>query len=97
MAYFNLKVDHVIQVERSLKGLDALLLQKGRPVICVSRTLTPSETDYSDIKMELLSIVFRFKRLYHYIFGNKVKVQTDHKPLIPIWKKSTVAASPQLQ
>ena len=77
--------------------LGAVLLQKGNPVIYVSRTLTLVETGYSNIERELLSTVFGLERLHHYTFGSKVKVQTDHKPLIPIWRKSIVAANPQLQ
>ena len=36
LAYFNPKSNHVIQTDASLKGLDAVLLQEGRPVIYVS-------------------------------------------------------------
>ena len=78
-----------------MKGLGAVLLQKGRPVIYMSRMLMPAETGY--IERELLSVVFRLERLHHYVFGSKVKVQTSHKPLIPVWKKSIMAASPWLQ
>ena len=97
LAYFNPKVDHNIQVDRSMKGLGAVLLQKGRPVIYMSRMLMPTETGYSNIKRELLSMIFRLERLHHYIFSCKVEVQTDHKPFISIWKKSIVAACPWLQ
>ena len=34
--------------------------------------------------------------LHHYVFGSKIKVQTDHKPIIPIWKKSMAAGSLQI-
>ena len=94
LAYFDPKEDHMIQVDRSMKGLDAGVIQKGRPVIYMSRTLTLAEAGYSNIKRELLSIAFRLGRLHHYIFGSRVEIQTDHKPLIPIWKKSIVATSP---
>ena len=94
LAYFDPKIDHNIQVDGSMKSLDAVLLQKGRPVICMSWTLMSAETGYSNIERELLSIIFRFERLHLCIFGRKVVVQTDHKPLIPSWMKSIVAASP---
>ena len=79
-----------------MKGLGAVLLQKGRPVTYMSRALTLAETGYSNIKRELFSIVFVLERLHHYILCSKVEVQTDHKPLIPIWKKSIVATSLRL-
>ena len=93
-AYFNPKADHVIQVDGSRKGLGAILLHKGRPVIYVSRMLMPAVTSYPNIKRELLSIVFGLDRLHHYIFGSKVRVQTDHKSLIPIWKKVNCSSHP---
>ena len=77
-----------------MKGLGAVLLQKGGPVIYVSRKLMPAETGYSNIEKELLCIVFRLERLHHYIFGSKLEVQTNHKLLMPIGKKSIVTASP---
>ena len=86
-----------MQADGSIKGLAAVLLQKDRPVIHVSRTFTPAETGYSNTEREPLSVAFGLERLPHYVFGSKVKVQTDYKPLIPRWKKSIAAASLQLQ
>ena len=77
LAFLDLKADDVIQVNGSMKGLGTVLLQKGRSVRYVSRTLT---------------LAFQLERLHQYVFGSKVEVQADHKPLIPIWKKSIVAA-----
>ena len=42
LAYFDRKAEHVIQTDASMKGLGAVLLQEGKPVIYVSRTLTPA-------------------------------------------------------
>ena len=41
--------------------------------------------------------MFDLERLQHYLFDNKIKVQTDNKPLIPIWKKSIAVASHPFQ
>ena len=57
----------------------------------------PADTGYFNIERELLIVAFWLERLHHYIFGSKVEVQTDHKPLIPTWKKSIAAVSPKLQ
>ena len=80
-----------------MKGLGSLLLQEGRPVIYVSRTLTPAEEHYSNIERELLGVVFAMERLHNYVYGKPVRVQTDHKPLETIWKKRIATASPRLQ
>ena len=67
-----------------MMGLGAVLLQKGRPIIFTSGTLIPTETGYATIKRELLSVVFGLERIHHYVFGSKIKVQTDDKSLTPI-------------
>ena len=51
IAYFN--PEHIIQTDASLKGLGAVLLEEGRPVIYVPRTLTLAEERYSNIEREL--------------------------------------------
>ena len=33
----------------------------------------------------------------HYVFGKKVIIETDHKPLESIWKKTIMSTSPRLQ
>ena len=86
---------HTIQCNASKKGLGAVLLQKSKPVMYVSRALTEMEQRYSNIERELLAIVFAL--LNHYTFGRTITVQSDHQPLQSIRKKSMVSASPRLQ
>ena len=51
----------------------------------------------SNIERELFAIVYTLKRLNHYTYGYAVRVKTDHKLLMSIWKKSVAAPSPKLQ
>ncbi len=97
MAYFDETEPSVIQADASKKGLGAVLLQDGKPVIYASRTLTSAEQNYSNIERELLSVVFALERLHTYIYGYSVKVQTDHQPLVSCWKKPVANNSPRLQ
>ena len=89
LTYFRPKSEHVIQTDALLKGLGA--------VIYVSRTLMPAEEHYSNIERELLGMVFAMERLHNYVYGEPVRVQTDHKPLEMIWKTRIATASPRLQ
>ena len=60
--------------------------------------LTPTERDsYAQIKRELLEIVFSMNQFHSYVYGRKVVVQIDHKPLISITKKSLTTAPKRLQ
>lgn len=97
LAYFDKTKSSVIQSDASRKGLGAVLLQDGKPVIYASRSITEAEKNYSNIERELLSVVFALERLHHYVYGYTVIVQTDHLPLVSIWKKSIAANSTRLQ
>lgn len=48
----------------------------------VSRVLTSSELKYSPTEGEALAIVFALKRCEHLLYGQKVIIRTDHRPLI---------------
>ena len=37
------------------------------------------------------------ERLHHYTYGRTIILETDHEPLVSIWKKSIATASPRLQ
>ena len=59
--------------------------------------LMETEQQYSNIGRELLGVVFALRRLNHYTYGFTITVQSDHKPLMSIWKKTIAAASSRLQ
>ena len=89
LAYFDRKAEHVIPTDVFMKGLGAVSLQEEKPVMYVSRTPTaPAAERYSSIERKLLGMVFAMDRLHNYMFGEPVRVLTDHKPLEIIWKKS---------
>ena len=53
-----------------------------RPIAYVSKTLTKAEQNYSQIKREALSLVYGVKKFHQYIFGYRLTLLTDHKPLL---------------
>ena len=59
----------ILQCDASLSGLGACLMQDEHPVAYASRDLTPTETNYAQIKKELLAIVFGVERFEGYVYG----------------------------
>ena len=62
LAYFDAKSEHTIQCDASKQELGAVLLQEGKPVMYISRTLTETEQRYSNIECKLLAVVFALER-----------------------------------
>ena len=85
-----------IQVDASSAGPGAALIQNGMPVALASKTLSGPETRYSNIECEMLVVVFRLEKFYHYIWGQAVTIQTDHKQLESITLKYLANAPPRL-
>ena len=88
---------NVLQCDASDFGLGACLLQDGQPVQYASRALTQTERNYAQIEKEMLAIVFGLERFERFIYGKHVKVESDHKPLEAIHKKSLLSAPKQIQ
>ena len=86
----------VIETDASLKGLDAVLIQDGKPVSFLSKALTPDEANYSNIERKLLTVLFTCEKLHTYTFGRKTTVHTDHKPLQNILLKPISLAPARL-
>ncbi|XP_068690803.1 uncharacterized protein [Montipora foliosa] len=68
-------------------------MQGGHPVQYASPPLTETEKRYSQIKKEVLSVVFDLTRFHTYTYGRKVTVYNDHKPLAAVLKR-TVGENP---
>jgi len=56
--------------------------QKGRPIAFFSQKLSEAQTKYLITELELLSIVETFKEFKGILWGQKIKVFTDHKNLV---------------
>lgn len=86
-----------LQCDASMHGLGACLMRDGHPVAYASRSLTPTEVQDAQIEKELLAIVFGMEKFETYLYGRKVLVESDHKPLEAIFKKGLLIASKRLQ
>lgn len=97
LRYFDMKKPLILTVDASSKGLGAALVQDEQPIVYASRALTKSQQNYAQIEKEALAISFGCEKFHQYIFGRSVTVESDHKPLQSIFKKSLHQAPARLQ
>ncbi|KAI2664016.1 Retrovirus-related Pol polyprotein [Labeo rohita] len=97
LSYYDHSKELHLQVDTSKSGLGTVLLQDSKPVANASKSLTPTEENYGQIEKELYAVVFGCKRFHMYVYGRKVVVEFDHKPLEPILRKPLAATPPHLQ
>ena len=98
LRYYDVTEEVTIQSDASQKGLGATLLQKGQPVAFASRSLSTTEQQYAQVEKECLAIVFACERFNQYLQGRDcITVDTDHKPLVPIFTKPIYNAPKRLQ
>ena len=72
-------------------------MRNGDPVAYTSRALTVTEANHARIEKELLAIVFGMEKFETYLYGRRVIVESDHKPLESILTKSLLNAPKRLQ
>lgn len=96
LKFFDPKKQVVIQTDASKDGVGACLMQDGHPIAYASRALPVPEKNYVQVEKELLAIVFSVKHFHQNVYGVKVNVQSDHKPLETILRKPLGAAPSRL-
>ncbi len=92
----------ILSVDASSYGLGAALLQldtegNERPVFFASRLMTDTEREYPQIDKEFLAIVWAMERLDAFVYGQEVRIRTDHRPLLGIMKKPMAHMSTRQQ
>ena len=96
LAHYNPALPIGIACDASSLGIGGTLFHRypdgsERPIANVSKILSKSQRNYSQIQKEALAIVFAVKKFFQYLFGQKFILVTDHKPLLAIYgnKKSS--------
>ena len=86
MAFYNPDATTQIITDASPVGLGAILTQQQengeyKPIAYGSRTLTDTETRYSQTEKEALAVTWSWQHFHYYIYDRHVTIITDHKPL----------------
>ena len=93
LRYFDPKLQTVLQCDSSDTGVVACLMPNSQPVAYVSRSLTDTERNYAQCGKELLSIVFGMGKFENYVYGHNVLVESYHKPLEIICRKTLCSSA----
>ncbi|KAK2727040.1 hypothetical protein QYM36_007781 [Artemia franciscana] len=98
LACFDHTNKHVeIIVDASQHGLAAQLVIDEKTAAFGSRSLSKAEKRYSEIQKEMVTVTNACKHFRQYVHGRTVAINSDHKPLESILKKSIYNAPPRLQ
>ena len=111
LKYFDSSLPIYIETYASQKGIGVVMLQPDnsvkntshtevpnnlRSVFYTSKTLTLTESNYSNIECEMFGVVFSVLHFKHFTHGRQIHIITDHKPLITLFAKNVATTSPRL-
>ena len=99
LSLFDPSYETTVSADASSYGLGAVLLQKQpegdiKPVAYISRSMTPTEQRYAQIEKEALAFTWACERFADYLVGMKFHVETDHKPLVPLFSSKHLSELP---
>ena len=97
LKYFDPTKGVALQCDAWDKGPGAVIMQNDQPIAYASRALMDAETRYAQIEKELLAVVYGLEKFRTYTYDRSVAVQSDHKLLEMIFKKSLHKAPKRLQ
>ena len=71
-----------------------------RLISYASGTLSPVERKYAQLDKEGAAVILGIKKFHQYLYGQKLNIFTDHKPLLGLFKADKAVqpmASPRIQ
>lgn len=81
LAMPNFSLPITIEADACATGLGAVLMQQGRPIAYLSKSLGPKSAAQSIYEKEAMAILEALKKWRHYIWGNSLIIKTDQHSL----------------
>lgn len=85
LAIYDEKKPLIMETDASMSGI-GYCIKQDRAIAFGSRCLTDNEKNWGIIEKEFLAILVAADRFKNYVYGRKVIVHTDHRPLVSIMK-----------
>ena len=90
LSLFDPNRETILSADSSSYGIGVVLLQRQehgerKPVAYKSRALTHTEQKYAQIEKEALAFTWACNSLSDYLLGLHLHIETDHKPLVPLF------------
>ncbi|XP_028969202.1 uncharacterized protein K02A2.6-like [Galendromus occidentalis] len=94
LTHFNPNLPIIVSADASSYGLGCVIFHRFpdgsvKAVQHAARSLTETERKYAQIEKEALALVFAVRKFHKYLYGRKFTLNTDHKPLITIFKQGS--------
>ncbi|XP_047987077.1 uncharacterized protein K02A2.6-like isoform X1 [Leguminivora glycinivorella] len=86
-----------MSVDSSKSAVGAVIFHGKNPIAYSSKSLTSTQKNYAQIEKELYAIVYGCKKFHQYIYGKTIQVETDHQPLVTLFKKPLSDVPARLQ
>ena len=89
LAAYSPTAETCVSADASSFGLGGVLTQQQpdgtwRPIVFILRVMSDAEKHYAQIEKEALAATLACERLSSYFIGLKFRLETDHKPLVPL-------------
>ena len=99
LALYDPNLETILSADASSHGLGAVLLQRQKSgelqsMAYVARAMTPTERRYAQIEKEALAFTWACERLSDYLVGLQFHIETDHKPLVPLFSTKNLEELP---
>ncbi|XP_055680279.1 uncharacterized protein K02A2.6-like [Lutzomyia longipalpis] len=89
LIHYRMDLPLILCCDSSPYGVGAVLGHETpegeKPIAYFSRTMNDTQRRYGQIDKEALSIITAVKHFHQYISGRKVKIYTDHRPLLGVF------------